>query len=167
MTAERWRCKTCGRERQPGDATPPLAAGLSETYRTGRCMGEKGKPYRAFERIYPPAEHMYRPAGPRDLPRGEALKEEGQDRASNGWPQRDGWSERFDAAVTALALTRTPFTSEHVTAQVGLPPSGSPSAVGARMTAAAKRNKIRKTGRMVKAERPNQHAAMLTEWRGA
>lgn len=127
-------------------------------------MGEKGHPYRAFERV---AVEVYSPAGARDLPRGETLKAEGQGRASNGWPQRDGWNERFDAAVTALAMTREPFTSEHVTARVGLPPSGSPSAVGARMTAAAKRGSIHKTGRTVKAERPNQHAAMLTEWRGA
>lgn len=158
MSGVRWVCKTCGRERQTGDALPPLQAGLSDQFRTGRCAGEKGKPYRAFVPVVP--------AGPRDLPRGVALKEEGQDRAANGFSQRDGWGERFDAAVKALALTREPFTSEDVTAKVGLPPSGSPSAVGARMTAAAKRGDIRKTGRRVAARRPNQHAAELTQWRG-
>ena len=155
---ERWVCQTCGHVKTPDDALPSLMPGLIPDLRSGKCAGEKGRPYRAFRREIP--------AGARDLPRGQELKAEGQERASNGWSQRDGWGDRFDATVKALAMSRAPFTSEDVTAKVGLPPSGSPSAVGARMTAAAKRGEIRKTGRRVQAQRPNQHAAELTEWRG-
>lgn len=157
MTTYRWRCTTCRALREPGDALPPLAAGLFDNLAHGKCAHEKGRPNRTFRREEAP-----------DLPEGERRKEEGQARADGGWAQRDGWTERFDAALTHIALTRSPFTSEDVTTQVGMPPSGSsPSVVGSRMIAAAKRGLIRKTGRMVKAHRPNQHAALLTEWRGA
>ncbi len=158
MTTERIVCTSCGRARQPGDSTPMPVRGLAEGMRTGKCAGEKGHPWRTFR--------VEIPAGPRDVDEGLRRKAEGQERAETGYSQRDGWGARFDAAVKALAMSRRPFTSEDVTARVGMPPSGSPSAVGARMTAAAKRGWIRKTGRTVKAERPNQHAAMLTEWRG-
>jgi hypothetical protein len=110
---------------------------------------------------------LERPAGERDLAEGIRRKEEGQARASNGYSQLDNWPHRFDTTVEMLAQRRVPFTSEDATAITGLPPAGSPSAVGARMTAAAKRGIIRKTGRYVKAERPNQHAAVIAEWIGA
>ncbi len=149
-----WVCTNCNRPRQAGDAFPPLVPGLISNLATGRCAGEKGKPMRTFRR------------DERDLAEGERRKAEGQQRATTSWTQRDGWNTRFDSVLERMALKGVLFTSEDITAEVGLPTSGSPSAVGARMTAAAKRGLIRKTGRMLKAERPNQHAALLTEWQG-
>jgi hypothetical protein len=77
------------------------------------------------------------------------------------------WGAKVDAVIHSLALSRVEFTSEAVTARTGMPPVGSGSAVGARVAAAAKRGIILWTGKMQKAERPNQHAALLKVWRGA
>ena len=152
---EQWTCTNCGHVRVPGDGA--LAAGLVGQFRTGKCGAEKGNPKRVFKRTDP---------GPRDLPAGEAAKERGMAKSEQA-ATIDGWAPRADAAIKGLALTRADFTSEDVTARVGLPNRGSNSAVGARMNAAAKRGIIRWTGRMAKAERPNQHAALLKVWRGA
>lgn len=155
--AERWACTNCGRERSATDALPPLKAGLHPKFATGKCKGEKGHPVRVFKNVDP---------GQQDLPRGEAAKERGMALAEQA-ATVDGWAGRADAAIRGLALSRAEFTSEDVTSRVGLPNRGSNSAVGARMNAAAKRGIIRWTGRMAKAERPNQHAALLKVWRGA
>jgi hypothetical protein len=151
---QQWRCVHCGHVRVPGE--PPITP-LLEPYGHARCQVE------GINRTF----RLERPAGERDLAEGIRRKEEGQARASNGYSQLDNWPHRFDTTVEMLAQRRVPFTSEDATAITGLPPAGSPSAVGARMTAAAKRGIIRKTGRYVKAERPNQHAAVIAEWIGA
>lgn len=47
-----WRCTTCGRERQLGDAVPPLTPGLSPKYRQGRCLSRRcRKAERWFELV--------------------------------------------------------------------------------------------------------------------
>ena len=155
ILSEQYTCTTCGHVRQPGD--PPLEKGLVGYFRTGKCKAEKGYPKRVFKRT---------DAGPRDLPAGEAAKENGIAKA-NQTASFDHWAPRADQAIAGLALQRVEFTSEDVTAIAGLPTRGSNSAVGARMNAAARRGIIRWTGRMAKAERPNQHAALLKVWRGA
>lgn len=93
---------------------------------------------------------------------GQQAKSEGIAQAESGTDP--AWAQRFDARVRELAATGRKFTSEDVTSVVGLPP-GHPSAVGARMNASARRGLIEKVG-VGTAGRENQHAAMLTEWRG-
>jgi hypothetical protein len=154
----KWRCVHCKRVREPGD--PDLKDTLTARFRQGRCAGEKGRPLRFFETVPEPGQA-------RDVAMGRRLKEKGMGRAEGTQAVLNPeWSERFDATVTALALSRVEFTSEDITARVGRPPSGSGSAVGARVNAAAKKGIIRWTGRMQQAERPNQHAALLKVWRG-
>lgn len=155
-----WRCTTCGRERQPGDAVPPLTTGLSPHYRQGKCAGSHCKANRIFMAV-PPTN-----AGSQDVVLGVARKEAGMGRAERS-ATPSGYVAAFDDRVKALAASGVEFTSEDVTTTVGLPPDSSGSAVGARMNAAAKRGLIVKVGRRVKARRPNQHAAMLEVWRGA
>lgn len=153
-TAVRWVCLSCRKARTSDVGLQPT---LMDGIRLATCEYEGTR--QAFRATVD--------AGPFDLAAGERLKEQGQARVEAGaYNQLSGWNVRFDACLRRWAATGRPFTSETITAEVGLPPSGSPSAVGARMTAAAKRGEIRKTGRMVKAQRPNQHAAMLTEWIG-
>lgn len=152
----KWRCVTCKRVKEPGD--PELLPTLTARFLQGRCAGEKGRPHRFFE----PAV-----GNARDLAMGEAGKERGMGQAEvTQAVLNPEWTDKFDAVVTALALSRVEFTSEDVTARAGQPPSGSGSAVGARINAAAKKGIIRWTGAMRKAERPNQHAALLKVWRG-
>lgn len=150
-----WRCDVCGHVRQPGE--PTLASTVSDFLRLGRCAHEDGKPMRPWR----PTDAV--PAGARDVAEGERLKAEGQALTYTG---NGDWGARFDVTLRSLAGSGEPFTSEDVTARVGLPAGRSPSAVGAHMTAAAKLGVIAKTGRRVKAKRPNQHAAELTEWVG-
>lgn len=148
-----WRCEVCGHEKSPAG----LELTVSEFLRLGPCPAEDGRPRRVFRRVDAV------PAGARDVREGERLKAEGQARTTiHDLP----WGKRFDHELRSLAYGQEPFTSEDVTARVGMPAQGSPSAVGARMTAAAKKGLIAKTGRRVKAQRPNQHAAELTEWIG-
>lgn len=79
------------------------------------------------------------------------------------------WKDLADAAIRELAASGVEFTSETVTKRVGQPtdPDGraKPNAVGARFSANAKAGLIERVG-FTKAERPNQHAAMLSLWRG-
>lgn len=57
------------------------------------------------------------------------------------------------------------ITVEDLTRVVGRPPAGTHfNAVGAIVNAMARRGLIRKTGRMIKAERPGMHATELAEW---
>ena len=153
-----WRCTSCQREWQPGDA--PLTETLTPRYRRGKCPSRGCK--RKFRMFEPVAGHA------RDLPLGRELRERGMARAEGTQAVLNpDWTARFDAEVQRLALTRQEFTSEDVTARVGLPPSGSGSAVGARINAARTRGLIHWTGQVRQAERPNQHAALLRIWRGA
>lgn len=147
----RWVCLSCHRQRQSGvDLQPTLLEGVKQ----GQC------PFEGTRQMF----HVLNEAGPLDVHEGERRKDTGQALAARGtWDVREGWTARFNQAIRQLR-SGAALTSETVTAIVGMPPAGSPSRVGALMTAAAKRGEIVKTGRMVKAERPNQHAAMLTEW---
>lgn len=80
------------------------------------------------------------------------------------------WRARAMAEIERLARVGAPFTSEVVTAVVGLPRHAirmnRNNAVGALMSAAAKRGIIHKTGRYVPSQRRRSHGAMLAEWRG-
>lgn len=156
MVSERWVCTNCGRERTSGDAVPALRPGLHPKFTTGKCAGEKGNPLRVFKQVVPEAK---------DLPEGERRKTNGI--AHTATPGNAVWRARAKDIIAGLALQRIEFTSEDVTERVGMPPGSSNSAVGSLMNAAAKRGTIRWTGRMAKAERPNQHAALLKVWRGA
>lgn len=80
------------------------------------------------------------------------------------------WKADFRRTVKRLAATRKPFTSEDVTAEVGLPrgsvASNRNNAVGAMMNALAKSQVIVKTGRHVKSRSPRSNGAELIEWVG-
>lgn len=107
---------------------------------------------------------------------GQEGKDQGQEQVLANTP--DEWKSNFVRQARVLAGTGAPFTSESITSVVGFPADarglapgsveakGANNAVGANMTALAKQGIIRKTGRRVPAERPNQHAAMLEEWVG-
>lgn len=79
------------------------------------------------------------------------------------------WKHRADAVIQKLALSGQDFTSEAVTAEVGQPTGengeNKPNAVGARFSAAARQGLIVRVG-FVKATRANQHATMISLWRG-
>lgn len=79
------------------------------------------------------------------------------------------WKDAADAVIATLARSGSDFTSEDVTAKVGQPtgPNGEakPNAVGARFSAAAKAGVIVRVG-FTKATRANQHATMISLWRG-
>ena len=85
-------------------------------------------------------------------------------------PALDLWKAKFKESVRAFARTRQPFTSEDVIAVVGLPcgdvAMNANNAVGAMMTALAKRGVICKTGNRVQSRRKSSHGAELTEWIG-
>jgi hypothetical protein len=73
------------------------------------------------------------------------------------------YKEAFDEAVWSLAREGREFTSEDVTAIVGMPPNH-PNAVGALTRASAVRYGCEKVGR-AKARRSNQHATEIAVWR--
>ena len=103
-----------------------------------------------------------------DVASGVELKEEGMRYAREaGDVQR--WRAAFTASVEALARRGEPFTSEDVTALVGLPRDSQQnrnSAVGAMMNGLAKRGIIRKTGQRVKSAYPQSHAREILQWIG-
>jgi hypothetical protein len=97
-------------------------------------------------------------------PTGEQLKTEGIARVFEG--TNPEWAAAFDNCLYRLASTGRQFTSEEVTAQVGLPPAGTHlNAVGARVNAAARAGVITDVG-TVKAGRALRHAAKVTLWQG-
>ena len=101
-------------------------------------------------------------------PSGERLKEEGMHQAREAFDVQR-WRAAFARAVEMLAAQGEPFTSEDVTARVGLPrevQQNRNSAVGAMMNGLAKRGIIRKTGHRVKSTLPQSHAREILEWVG-
>lgn len=95
---------------------------------------------------------------------GHARKIKGQaDALANA---HEEWLNAAKRQIMYLASLPEPFTSEDVTRVVGLPrrrtASNQNNAVGALMTAAARRNIIRKVGRVTSA-----HGSEITQWRGA
>lgn len=121
-------------------------------------------PVRKDEKMYNSFDDPGRQLTLMDAELSAALKEQGMQQASRNADQQ--WKDRFDKALQTLAAAGTEFTSEDVTAVTGLPPSGSPSAVGARMNAAAKRGLIVRVG-LRNARRAKSHAAMLLTWKGS
>lgn len=91
---------------------------------------------------------------------GIEQKAEGIDRALHS-PTSAPWRVVARAGLLELIRRGGEFTSEALTELVGQPPH--PNQVGAVFNAAARGGLIRRTG-FVKAERPNQHAAMISSW---
>jgi hypothetical protein len=100
----------------------------------------------------------------RDLAQGETRKAEGIDRVKKHADPT--YAAAFLAVLRRRATEPGAFTSEDITAVIGLPSTGHPSVIGALMNAEARAGIIRKTGRYVHAERPNRHAAAVAEWVG-
>lgn len=98
---------------------------------------------------------------------GETLKQHGMEQAADAEPT---WVEQAHAAVRYLANTGRFFTSEDVTALVGLPRGAvgqhRNNAVGAVMSAAARAGTIQRCG-YEQSKRPVSHAAVLSVWVGA
>ena len=88
---------------------------------------------------------------------GKRLKEAGQERAEGHVAP---WSERARRWIVNQPRGAT-YTSEDITADLGQPPSS--GAVGAVMTGMAKGGYHEKY-MLVKAQRPNQHAAEIWTW---
>jgi hypothetical protein len=99
---------------------------------------------------------------------GEQLKLDGIARAVEA-PTVATWVDEAREVIDQYAALRVEFTSEDVTAIVGLPREGEGmnrnNAVGAVMSGAARAGTIRRVGYR-KATRPNQHAAILAVWVG-
>lgn len=93
---------------------------------------------------------------------GQQRKAEGIARAQAN-PSAAPWRAVAMRHLRELALTGEPFTSEDVTARAGQPPT--PNSVGALMNTASRQGWIVRVG-FGQAERANQHAALISEWRG-
>lgn len=91
---------------------------------------------------------------------GEQAKEAGIAQALSSAPSAP-WRVVARAGLLELVGRGRPFTSEDLTALVGQPPS--PNAVGAVVNGAARAGWIERAG-FVKAERANQHAALISRW---
>jgi hypothetical protein len=98
--------------------------------------------------------------GPLDVS-GMALKQRGIEQA-NQHAQIE-WAQAFDQAVITLAKEGVIFTSEDACVIAGRPDH--PNRVGARMNALAQRGIIKRVD-FAQAERPNQHAALISRWQG-
>lgn len=98
---------------------------------------------------------------------GEQLKLDGMFAAAAA--AAGEWHDDARNTIRELAATGEPFTSEDVVAVVGLPrgnvATNRNNAVGAIMSAAARRGEIRKVGYR-NAKRPALHAAALAVWVG-
>lgn len=99
---------------------------------------------------------------------GEQGKQSGMASAIGGASEE--WKRMFRVTVTAFAHSGVPFTSENITAIIGLPRgevgSNQNNAVGAMMNAAAQGGLIRKTGNRVLSRRPRSNASEIAEWIG-
>lgn len=100
-------------------------------------------------------------------PTGDDLKTEGMARALDA---AANWREVAREAVEWLAASGRDFTSEDLTAIVGLPhpdatEANRNNAVGAVISGAARRGLIRRVG-LSNANRAVSHAAALSVWRG-
>lgn len=99
---------------------------------------------------------------------GELAALEGQSKALRS-EAGQRWMEKAMPVALQLAASGQPFSSEHITAQVGLPRAsrkpGSNSAVGALIGALSRQGLITLVG-AVKATDPISHAAQLGLWVG-
>lgn len=101
-----------------------------------------------------------------DVPGGE-LKQRGQVIALQAVPV---WADRARLGIAMLAATGREFTSEDLTALIGLPRPGATgsnrnNAVGAVFSGAARRKEIRRVGYR-NATVASSHAAALAVWVG-
>ena len=97
----------------------------------------------------------------------EDAKQEGMGAALAGADPR--WKAAFIEQATVLAKRQEPFTSEDITAVVGLPNiigANRNNAVGAAMNTVARRGIMQRTGRYVKCKQVHAHARHLSEWIG-
>jgi DNA-directed RNA polymerase subunit RPC12/RpoP len=149
-----YQCVMCRSKREVWEG--PMTETLDPAYLTGRCS--KCGMTRMFRRL------GVEPTG------AEAARQrrEGETRAVRSSKAHDpAWAARFESALRTLASQHEPFTSEDVTDICGLPALASGSAVGARVSAAARRGIIVWTGEVRTATTPNTHGALLKIWRGA
>lgn len=98
---------------------------------------------------------------------GRALGEQGQDQAASSRAAAQWWAAAWQALLQ-LAASGEPFTSEHITEQVGLPrrsATGANSAMGALIGTASRAGIIRLVGSTT-AARPISHGAQIGLWEG-
>jgi hypothetical protein len=95
-----------------------------------------------------------------DLEAGEADRDAGMVKVIEN--TRPSYRDAFDTVVRDFRTQGQDFTSEDVTARIGLPP-GHPNAVGALTRAVATKYGAVKVGRR-KAQRRNQHATEIAVW---
>jgi hypothetical protein len=94
---------------------------------------------------------------------GERRKAEGQSHALTADSLvLDVWRANAYEILRAWGQRREAFTSTDLIDVLGMPPR--PNAVGAVMTAAAKKGLIAHTDRYVKSTRPTCHAAVVRVW---
>lgn len=92
---------------------------------------------------------------------GDALKNQGMARVDQA--EDEDWKERADEAILELARKPSPFTAEDVREIAGDP--SRPNAMGARLSANARRGLIRHYG-FVHARRPERHSSLVILWMG-
>jgi hypothetical protein len=95
-----------------------------------------------------------------DLVEGERLRDEAMTKVTDH--AEVDYKDRFAQVVRDFVSQRREFTSEDVTARIGMPTTH-PNAVGALTRSCAIRYGYRKVGR-VKATRTNQHATEIAVW---
>lgn len=96
--------------------------------------------------------------------KGEQLRERGQQLALDAQPD---WRTQADETIMQLARSGNAFTSEDVTARIGLPSVGTNknNAVGAVIAVWARRGLIHDVG-WTRTSNPQGHSRKLTIWRG-
>lgn len=115
--------------------------------------------------LFDPIDELQREAhAPRKhlrLITGEELKEQGMARAVQAVSPT--YRALLQDALLLFPIGRR-ITAEHLTKIAGRPPDDRFNSVGGIVAGMAKRGLLRKTGRMIKAERPGMHATELAEW---
>lgn len=96
-----------------------------------------------------------------DLEEGKRLRDEGMSLVTEHTIA--SYRRDFERIVRDFRSQRIDWTSEDVTARIGMPPGTHPNAVGAMTRAVAVRLGAEKIGR-VKAQRSNQHATEIAQW---
>lgn len=109
-----------------------------------------------------PAHEVAAIVSPKRVSEGELAKDAGIERIS-GRPDLAPWRAEAWRVLERLAASGEEFTSEAITRVVGQP--GHPNAVGALFSHAARSGIVVRVG-FDKAERTNQHAALISVWRG-
>jgi hypothetical protein len=98
---------------------------------------------------------------------GQQRGQEGQDQAASSAAALAWWRAAW-STLLHLAAGGEPFTSEHITGQVGLPrksATGANSAMGALMGTASRTGIIELVG-STPASRPISHGAQIGVWKG-